>query len=299
MSYYHVRIKKINSKHWIFSLDLSKDRLETDIISHIQKQESFICDNVLIRFSEIDTFGINETDIQSNEILKKTRAKRIFNKLFSSNTGRSSYLMDMQEVVSYGKDVTREFIQYWNTPEVSSPKLDLPIVDKRSSNGRDKVFIVHGRDDRQALYLQKFLKDKLKVNAILFDDLPDKGKTIIEQIEYIQKNIFHAFVIVTPDDVGCLSQEFDKIKPLIEGLKTITNEEMTKIFALLHGRARQNVVFELGLFIGALGREHVCCLKQKSVTERPSDIDGILYKEFDVDVKEIFHELSDEIFTKA
>jgi predicted nucleotide-binding protein len=179
------------------------------------------------------------------------------------------------------------------------PKLDLSGIQKTTSENKDKVFIVHGRDDRQALYLQKYLKDKLKVNAILFDDLPDKGRTIIEQIEYIQDNVFYAFVIVTPDDLGCLSQELEKIKPLFEGSQTIATEKIGKIFDLLQGRARQNVVFELGLFIGALGREHVCCLKQKTVNERPSDIDGILYKEFDLDVKEVFHELSDEIFLKT
>jgi len=39
------------------------------------------------------------------------------------------------------------------------------------------------------------------------------------------------------------------------------------------------------LFIGALGRENVCCLKLKNVKEKPSDIDGILYKEFNNDLQ--------------
>lgn len=41
-------------------------------------------------------------------------------------------------------------------------------------------------------------------------------------------------------------------------------------------RARQNVVFELGYFMGKLGRERVCPLF-KGVIENPSDIDGIIY----------------------
>jgi Predicted nucleotide-binding protein containing TIR -like domain len=41
-------------------------------------------------------------------------------------------------------------------------------------------------------------------------------------------------------------------------------------------RARQNVVFELGFFVGKLGRERVTVLYESGV-ERPSDIDGLAY----------------------
>lgn len=41
-------------------------------------------------------------------------------------------------------------------------------------------------------------------------------------------------------------------------------------------RARQNVIFELGFFIGALGPERVAALVGKDV-ERPSDFDGVVY----------------------
>lgn len=41
-------------------------------------------------------------------------------------------------------------------------------------------------------------------------------------------------------------------------------------------RARQNVLFEFGCFIGKLGRGRVCALVQGDV-ERPSDYNGVLY----------------------
>ena len=44
----------------------------------------------------------------------------------------------------------------------------------------------------------------------------------------------------------------------------------------LNPRARQNVVFELGYFMGKLGRERVCLLLKDQV-ELPSDIGGIVY----------------------
>ena len=45
-------------------------------------------------------------------------------------------------------------------------------------------------------------------------------------------------------------------------------------------RARQNVIFELGFFIGRLGRERVCALTKGS-PEIPSDYAGVAYVTMD------------------
>jgi len=41
-------------------------------------------------------------------------------------------------------------------------------------------------------------------------------------------------------------------------------------------RARQNVVLELGYFLGTIGRDKVCALYEEGV-ELPSDYDGVVY----------------------
>ena len=47
-------------------------------------------------------------------------------------------------------------------------------------------------------------------------------------------------------------------------------------------RARQNVVLELGFFLGKLGRENVLVLhRQVPDFELPSDYAGVLFKPFD------------------
>jgi predicted nucleotide-binding protein len=63
-------------------------------------------------------------------------------------------------------------------------------------------------------------------------------------------------VLITPDDVGGISE------------------------AKLKARARQNVVFELGFFIGALGPERVTALVKGDI-ERPPDFDGVVYISLD------------------
>jgi predicted nucleotide-binding protein len=65
-----------------------------------------------------------------------------------------------------------------------------------------------------------------------------------------------ALVLLTPDDLGRSKQQEG------EGLKA---------------RARQNVVFEYGWMVGALGPERVCAIVKGEI-EFPSDIRGITYK---------------------
>jgi predicted nucleotide-binding protein len=63
-------------------------------------------------------------------------------------------------------------------------------------------------------------------------------------------------VLLTPDDVG--------------SVKDGTPEP----------RARQNVLLELGYFIGRLGRDRVCALKRGQL-EIPSDFAGVVWEAMD------------------
>lgn len=69
----------------------------------------------------------------------------------------------------------------------------------------------------------------------------------------------YAIVLLTADDRGgTTSTPYENQKP----------------------RARQNVIFELGYFLGKLGRNRVCGLYVPGV-EIPSDHTGVLYVELD------------------
>lgn len=168
----------------------------------------------------------------------------------------------------------------------------------KSIVAKDKIFIVHGRNKEQALELQKHLKDALHQDAEMFEDVKKKfsSKTIIELLEYIVNNTAYAFVVAAPDDFGCLGKDLERCeKELLLGKETVRAEEVTKMIAILNRRARQNVVFEHGLFIGALGRDRVCCLLQEGVTEQESDIHGILYEGFKESVTEKFSDIESKL----
>jgi len=165
---------------------------------------------------------------------------------------------------------------------------------------KDSIFIVHGRDNEQALLLQKFLIDELRVDAVRFDDLQGRGKTVIEMLEHIKSNIAHVFVIITPDDIGCLYDEIRGFITKCEGRESVSGETVSCIINSLRKRARQNVIFELGMFIGSLGRDKVSCIVQKELMrsdkgELPRDIYGLIFLPFEKSVSEVFHKTRREL----
>ena len=117
---------------------------------------------------------------------------------------------------------------------------------------KPRAFIVHGHDQNTKLELKNFLQNRLHLEEpIILSELPSKGLTIMEKFEKHANNIDIAFAILTPDDI--LNEGGD-------------------------GRARQNVIFELGYFLGAIGRKtgRVIVLKKGNV-EIPSDLQGVVY----------------------
>jgi predicted nucleotide-binding protein len=96
-----------------------------------------------------------------------------------------------------------------------------------------KVFVVHGHHDGARETVARFV-EKLGFEAIILHEQPNKGRTIITKFREEAKDVGFAVVLMTPDDEG-----------------------KEKGVGDFQPRARQNVVFELGFFIGALGPERV------------------------------------------
>jgi len=121
-----------------------------------------------------------------------------------------------------------------------------------------KVFVVHGHDHGSKETVARFLS-QLGLDPIILHEKPNEGRTIIEKFEH-HANVACALVILSPDDVG-----WAKSAPEFQ-------EE----------RARQNVIFELGFFVGRLGRNRTFALLLSGVT-KPSDFEGVLYIPMDGD----------------
>lgn len=126
-----------------------------------------------------------------------------------------------------------------------------------SGTVRQKVFIVHGHDEKAKLEMARTL-EKLGFDAIILHEQANAGRTIIEKIA-AYSDVAFAVVLYTECDYGR-----DKNQPV--------EEEKY--------RARQNVVFEHGYLIGKLGRDKVSAFV-KGAVETPGDISGVVYVPMD------------------
>ncbi len=93
------------------------------------------------------------------------------------------------------------------------------------------------------------LLEKQGIEPVVLFEQANGGMTIIEKLE-AHSDVRAAILLMTADDEGRLCG------------------------GELHHRARQNVVFEAGMFIGRLGRDRVILLVDEDA-ELPSDIVGI------------------------
>ena len=130
------------------------------------------------------------------------------------------------------------------------------VAPTRQRQQTPDIFIVHGHDDAAKHEVARLL-EQLGLHPIILHEQPDRGRTIIEKFEDHAKVGF-AVVLLTPDDIGYPKDTHTDAKP----------------------RARQNVVLELGFFLGKLGRAGVCALLKDGV-EIPNDYAGVLYKPMD------------------
>jgi len=159
---------------------------------------------------------------------------------------KTFYNMGLDSAEAMIQSMISEIQDYWqeNKMEISN--------ESQNNNIINKVFIIHGHDSGVKDTIARFLT-QIGINPIILHEQPDKGRTIIEKINDYS-DVVYAIALLTPDDRGA---ERDKINDL-------------------KYRARQNVIFEFGYFIGKLGRNKVCGIIKDEI-EIPSDYSGVLY----------------------
>jgi hypothetical protein len=144
-----------------------------------------------------------------------------------------------------------------NTPLIDLVPMLVSRQDFRGEVERDPslltntVFLVHGHNDALREMAARFM-EKLGLNVTILSEKPSAGATIIEKLES-NALVSFAVVLMTGDDVGS-KKHASKLSP----------------------RARQNVLLELGYFVGSIGRKRVCVLYEDGV-EPPSDYYGVVF----------------------
>lgn len=176
----------------------------------------------------------------------KSFSKLKFSLIFSgSNTPHSEFVGACRTGLESAKAILSNYLEEYENEEVKV------IVTKNTNIDCSQVFIVHGHDDALKQSVARIL-EKQDIRAIILSEQANNGKTIIEKFE-TNSDVGAAICLFTADDIGC---------------KKDTNDYKY--------RARQNVIFEAGYFIGKIGREKVIILSENNL-ELPSDMQGIVY----------------------
>lgn len=197
-------------------------------------------------------------------------------RVFQTSVDLKSLLKHQGEKFTYdhikntAEDVTDEIIK--GPPGYKKSE----IKENKSILQSDRVFIVHGHDQLLENSLEIFLKE-IGLNPIVLHRKPDEGLTILEKFEK-HSNAAYAFILLTPDDIGYPEEE---------------HQEKEKDSKIEH-RARQNVIFEFGYFVGKLGRDRVCCIYKEGTT-LPTDVSGLLYKKVRTSIEEVGYSLIKEL----
>lgn len=196
-------------------------------------------------------------------------------KMFNNESNAKKYRMTYCHMTA---DTGNETWEFWlkeekenlaekiNELESIQEQLELiPSKEKISSEkntqsinaNNKKIFIVHGQDNEAKERVARFI-EKFDLEPIILHEQANEGTTIIEKFEKHSADVGFAVILLTADDKGFAKNNPDNS----------------------FYRARQNVILELGYFIGKLGRSRVCALCEPNV-EIPSDINGLLYIPYD------------------
>lgn len=211
-----------------------------------------------------------------NALAVISRLEMVIKKIFSDNKyvhqiksitfkppGSDSFMIKEPGHIKWFYEAKKELI---NTIKIIMEDITLTEFSSDSAEGlnkaniqKDNIFIVHGHNNEIKESVARAI-EKLGFNPVILHEMPNQGKTIIEKFTE-HSNVGFAIILLSADDFGYSKRAGKKEKKL---------------------RARQNVILEMGFFLGKLGRDRVLILIENSDNfEIPSDYDGVLYTPFD------------------
>ncbi len=199
----------------------------------------------------------NHWNGENYEILKKMFKKSTIAKDYSSSgwaIGRifiSNLKLD-DKIAKLHKDIEEKL------NKLNSIKMSLGVLESKTEetteSAKNKVFFVHGTDCGTKIEVLDFIRN-IGLEPIILKELAAAGKTLIDEVQE-RSDVKYTIALLTPDNVG-----------------GVYSEE-------LQFRASQNVILEVGFFVGKFGRKNVSTLHHEDI-ELPADYHGYEYIKID------------------
>lgn len=270
--FFHVRFtQKSQRSHDETKNDLSEEQLMSRFIEPYQEGQRIIINGKTIQPNDIERVRISKSEEPSGVLIDRLKRKDRESPI--AVIGGPSYEW---RAANEAVDVTDEYITGAPGDGRPVPKKFDVAMNGDADSAKKRVFIVHGHDHSLKNDLEVFLT-RIGLEPVVLHREADGGLTVIEKFERYA-NVRFAFVLLTPDDIA------------FEAGKIALDDKGRD----MEYRARQNVLFEFGYFVGKLGRSKVCCLYKEGVA-LPSDLSGLLYKRVPNSVEEIGYALINEL----
>ncbi len=210
----------------------------------------------------------------------KRRAEMLIRRIFGDS---SKYLKDLSEIrfhsmVWFSGMTDEDERPSWNSGKIGLQNLVKTMIEELtlfgSANGEGEpsspsraeqvieqsIFVVHGHDEEMKQSIARVL-EKLGLKPLILHEQPNGGRTVIEKFMDYGEIVSFAVILLSPDDIAYQ-----------------VGEDPT----VARYRARQNVILELGFFLGKVGRDRVVVIyREADKFEMPSDFAGVLFVPFD------------------
>ncbi|GAB6909019.1 conserved hypothetical protein [Desulfosarcina cetonica] len=245
--------------------DLNLDMLFSDILLPFSRGEQFIFDGYMIAPSKVRRLKVVKTPSPAKVYIDQHYEKM-----------RRSNVADMATIpksiaLTKGEDITTEILKRAKGESaLNSSVNEEPEMQEGQALNR-KIFVVHGHDMTSMHELCRVLKDEFALEPVVLSEQPSIGlDTIISKFERLAETCTAVAVLLTPDD------------------KMSESETL---------RARQNVIFELGYFLGMLRspEQRRIMIFSKGNVEVPSDINGVVYLPYHKSITEVFYQMKKQI----
>lgn len=263
---YHVRISIKDKSYGEVKTDLNEEELQARFLTPYEEGNPIIINGKTIRLKDLERIQISKSENSISGLIQKVKREDAQSSV--AVIGGYSYEW---RAAGKAEDITDEYIK--GPPGYKAQDEEREESSLNSSS--KKVFVVHGHDHELKNDTDVFLRN-LNLEPIILHRQPDEGLTIIEKFEQ-NSDVSFAIILLTPDDIGF---KVDKLE--------IPEDEREVEY-----RARQNVIFEFGYFVGKLGRSNVCCIYKENVS-LPSDISGLIYKKVNNSIEEVGYNLIQE-----
>jgi predicted nucleotide-binding protein len=254
---YHVRISRTDQKssHPEVEFDLTEEELRSEIVEPYLNDSPIFIRGATIPRANVGRILITFTEQPAEQLRAEAEERQ-------SRSGTFPPPSVNNIIASMGNDVTRSMLRPVPSPEPPSempPKPEPRALMVPPAPTSRRVFLVFGHNQEIKLAVENVLR-RLDFVPIILEDEPNRGQTISDKLD-TNSNVDFAVVCLSADDIG---------------YSVTDGPERAR------SRARQNVVFELGYFIGKLDRGKVLAIHTPQADfEMPTDYAGVIYISYD------------------